>query len=81
MSSQAPPRSRWNRNNEDPCCAWILYGKIAIQRMEEKAIVFDGKNFKSAGVQIVERLKRKMIRSTALYIQPKYRTRKPGYHE
>jgi integrase len=36
----------------------IEYGKIAIQRMEEKAFVFDGKKFKSAGVQIVEHLKK-----------------------
>lgn len=28
----------------------IEYGKIAIQRMEEKILVFDGVNFKSAGV-------------------------------
>ena len=36
----------------------IEYGKIAIQRMEEKVLVFDGKKFKSAGVQIVEHLKK-----------------------
>ncbi|WMJ87397.1 tyrosine-type recombinase/integrase [Anaerocolumna sp. MB42-C2] len=36
----------------------IEYGKIAIQRMEEKVLVFDGENFKSAGVQIVEHLKK-----------------------
>ena len=36
----------------------IEYGKIAIQRMEEKVLVFDGDNFKSAGVQIVEHLKK-----------------------
>lgn len=36
----------------------IEYGKIAIQRMEEKVVTFDGKNFKSAGVQIVEHLKK-----------------------
>ncbi|BCJ95840.1 hypothetical protein acsn021_34090 [Anaerocolumna cellulosilytica] len=36
----------------------IEYGKIAIQRMEEKGLVFDGENFKSAGVQIVEHLKK-----------------------
>ncbi|MDU6265398.1 MAG: hypothetical protein E6600_12945 [Anaerocolumna aminovalerica] len=35
----------------------IEYGKIAIQRMEEKVLVFDGEKFKSAGVQIVEHLK------------------------
>jgi len=32
--------------------------KIAIQRMEEKMLVFDGENFKSAGIQIVEHLKK-----------------------
>lgn len=36
----------------------IEYGKIAIQRMEEKVFVFDGEKFKSAGVQIVEHLKK-----------------------
>lgn len=36
----------------------IEYGKIAIQRMEEKVHIFDGENFKSAGVQIVEHLKK-----------------------
>ena len=36
----------------------IEYGKIAIQRMEEKVLVSDGENFKSAGVQIVEHLKK-----------------------
>lgn len=36
----------------------IEYGKMAIQRMEEKVLVFDGENFKSAGVQIVEHLKK-----------------------
>lgn len=36
----------------------IEYGKIAIQRMEEKVLVFDGENFKSGGVQIVEHLKK-----------------------
>lgn len=36
----------------------IEYGKIAIQRMEEKVFVFDGAKFKSAGVQIVEHLKK-----------------------
>lgn len=36
----------------------IEYGKIAIQRMEEKVHVFDGEKFKSAGVQIVEHLKK-----------------------
>lgn len=36
----------------------IEYGKIAIQRMEEKVLVFDGEKFKSAGVQIVEHLKK-----------------------
>lgn len=36
----------------------IEYGKIAIQRMEEKVLIFDGDNFKSAGVQIVEHLKK-----------------------
>ena len=34
------------------------YSKITIQRMEEKVLVFDGENFKSAGVQIVEHLKK-----------------------
>ena len=36
----------------------IEYGEIAIQRMEEKVLVFDGENFKSNGVQIVEHLKK-----------------------
>lgn len=36
----------------------IEYGEIAIQRMEEKVLVFDGENFKSDGVQIVEHLKK-----------------------
>ncbi len=36
----------------------IEYGKIAIQRMEEKVHIFDGEKFKSAGVQIVEHLKK-----------------------
>ncbi len=36
----------------------IEYGKIAIQRMEEKVVVFDGDKFKSEGVQIVEHLKK-----------------------
>ncbi len=36
----------------------IEYGKIAIQRMEEKVLVYDGENFKSDGVQIVEHLKK-----------------------
>ncbi len=36
----------------------IEYGKIAIQRMEEKVFVFDGEKFKSAGVQVVEHLKK-----------------------
>ena len=36
----------------------IEYGKIAIQRMEEKVLVFDEEKFKSAGVQIVEHLKK-----------------------
>lgn len=36
----------------------IEYGKIAIQRKEEKVVTFDGENFKSAGVQIVEHLKK-----------------------
>lgn len=36
----------------------IEYRKIAIQRMEEKVLIFDGENFKSAGVQIVEHLKK-----------------------
>lgn len=36
----------------------IEYGKIAIQRMEEKVLIFDGERFKSAGVQIVEHLKK-----------------------
>jgi integrase len=36
----------------------IEYGKISIQRMEEKVFVFDGENFKSTGVQIVEHLKK-----------------------
>ncbi len=36
----------------------IEYGKIAIQRMEEKVLIFDGESFKSAGVQIVEHLKK-----------------------
>lgn len=36
----------------------IEYGKIAIQRMEEKVFVFDGEKFRSAGVQIVEHLKK-----------------------
>lgn len=36
----------------------IEYGKIAIQRMEEKVHIFDGENFKNAGVQIVEHLKK-----------------------
>lgn len=36
----------------------IEYGKIAIQRMEEKVFVFDGEKFMSAGVQIVEHLKK-----------------------
>ncbi|MBE5965529.1 MAG: phage integrase family protein [Lachnospiraceae bacterium] len=31
---------------------------MAIQRIEEKVLVFDGENFKSAGVQIVEHLKK-----------------------
>ena len=36
----------------------IEYGKIAIQRMEEKVLSFDGENFKSGGVRIVEHLKK-----------------------
>ena len=36
----------------------IEYGEIAIQRMEEKVLAFDGENFKSDGVQIVEHLKK-----------------------
>lgn len=36
----------------------IEYGEIAIQRMEEKVLVFDGENFKSDGAQIVEHLKK-----------------------
>lgn len=36
----------------------IEYGEIAIQRIEEKVLVFDGENFKSVGVQIVEHLKK-----------------------
>ncbi len=36
----------------------IEYGKIAIQRMEEKVLVFDGEKFKGAGVQIVEHLRK-----------------------
>jgi integrase len=36
----------------------IEYGMIAILRMEEKVLVFDGENFKSAGAQIVEHLKK-----------------------
>lgn len=36
----------------------VEYGKIAIQRMEEKVFIFDGEKFKSAGVQIVEHLKK-----------------------
>lgn len=36
----------------------IEYGRIAIQRMEEKVHIFDGENFKSAGVRIVEHLKK-----------------------
>ncbi len=36
----------------------VEYEKIAIQRMEEKVFVFDGEKFKSAGVQIVEHLKK-----------------------
>jgi hypothetical protein len=36
----------------------IEYGKIAIQRMEEKVLVFDGENFKNACVQIVEHQKK-----------------------
>lgn len=35
----------------------IEYGKIAIQRMEEKVLVYDNGKFKSAGVQIVDHLK------------------------
>lgn len=36
----------------------LEYGKISIQRMEEKVLIFDGENFKSAGVLIVELLKK-----------------------
>lgn len=36
----------------------IEYGKIAIQRMEEKVLVFDREKFKSAGVHIVDHLKK-----------------------
>jgi integrase len=36
----------------------IEYGQIAIQMMEEKVLVYDGENFLSAGVQIVEHLKK-----------------------
>ncbi len=38
----------------------IEYAKIVIQRMEEKVFVFDGEKFKSAGVQIVEHLKKEL---------------------
>jgi hypothetical protein len=41
----------------------IEYGKIAIQRMEEKVLVFDREKFKSAGVQIVEEEARDGIRT------------------
>lgn len=34
------------------------YGKIANQRMEEKLLIFNGENLKSAGIQIVEHLKK-----------------------
>jgi hypothetical protein len=46
----------------------IEYGKIAIKRMEDKVHVFDGERFKSADVQIVEHLKRKTSRNTALFL-------------
>lgn len=36
----------------------VEYGKIAIQRMEEKVVVFDGEKFISTGVRIVEHLKK-----------------------
>ena len=36
----------------------IEYRKIAIRRMKEKVLIFDGENFKNAGVQIVEHLKK-----------------------
>ena len=36
----------------------IEYGEIAIQRMEEKVVVFDGEKFISAGVRKVEHLKK-----------------------
>lgn len=48
----------------------IEYGEIAIQRMEEKMLVFDGENFKSDEVQIVEHLKksdRKNIKQQCTY--------------
>lgn len=51
----------------------IEYGKIAIQRMEEKVLVSDGENFKSVGVQIVEHLKKET--------GSEYRTREPKHYE
>ena len=36
----------------------VDYGKIAIQRMEENVVLVKGDNFKSAGTQIVEHLKK-----------------------
>lgn len=36
----------------------IEYGNIAIQRMEEKLLEFNGEEFRSSGVQVVEHLKK-----------------------
>lgn len=46
----------------------IEYGKISVQRLEEKVLVFNGEKFKSVDVQIVEHLIRKMTRSNALFL-------------
>ena len=46
----------------------IEYGKIAIKRMEEKVLIFDGENFKSAGVHVVEQLKKENDSESAIFL-------------